>query len=58
VLKLLLKEIVVPAKSSRFLFIVAPLLAIVPAFATWAVIPLSPSSSSPTSMPACCTCWR
>jgi NADH-quinone oxidoreductase subunit H len=42
VLKLLLKEIVVPAKSSRFLFIIAPLLAIVPAFATWAVIPLSP----------------
>ena len=42
VLKLLVKEIVVPAKSSRFLFIIAPLLAIVPAFATWAVIPLSP----------------
>ena len=42
VLKLLLKEIVVPAKSSRFLFIIAPLLAIVPAFATWAVIPVSP----------------
>jgi NADH-quinone oxidoreductase subunit H len=43
VLKLLLKEIVVPAKSTRFLFIVAPLLAIVPAFAAWAVIPLSPN---------------
>jgi NADH-quinone oxidoreductase subunit H len=42
VLKLLLKEIVVPAKSSRFLFVIAPLLAIVPAFATWAVIPVSP----------------
>jgi NADH-quinone oxidoreductase subunit H len=42
VLKLLVKEIVVPAKSSRFLFVIAPLLAIVPAFATWAVIPLSP----------------
>ena len=42
VLKLLLKEIVIPAKSSRFLFIIAPLLSIVPAFATWAVIPVSP----------------
>jgi len=42
VLKLLLKEIVIPAKSSRFLFIIAPLLAIVPAFAAWAVIPLAP----------------
>ena len=42
VLKLLVKEIVVPAKSSRFLFVIAPLLAIVPAFATWAVIPVSP----------------
>jgi len=42
VLKLLLKEIVVPAKANRFLFVAAPLLAIVPAFAAWAVIPLSP----------------
>ena len=42
VLKLLVKEIVIPAKSSRFLFVIAPLLAIVPAFATWAVIPVSP----------------
>ncbi len=42
VLKLLLKEVIVPAKSSRFLFVIAPLLAIVPAFAAWAVIPVSP----------------
>jgi NADH-quinone oxidoreductase subunit H len=42
VLKLLVKEIVIPTKSSRFLFVIAPLLSIVPAFATWAVIPLSP----------------
>jgi NADH-quinone oxidoreductase subunit H len=42
VLKLLVKEIIVPARSSRFLFVIAPLLAIVPAFATWAVIPISP----------------
>ncbi len=41
VLKLSLKEIVVPANSSRFLFVVAPLLSIIPAFATWAVIPFN-----------------
>lgn len=43
VLKLLLKEVVIPAESSKFLFIVAPLLAITPAFATWAVMPVSDS---------------
>jgi NADH-quinone oxidoreductase subunit H len=42
VIKLLVKEIVVPAKASKFLFIIAPVLSIVPALATWAVIPLSP----------------
>jgi NADH-quinone oxidoreductase subunit H len=39
VVKLLLKEIVVPARSNRFLFIVAPVLAIGPALAAWAVVP-------------------
>jgi NADH-quinone oxidoreductase subunit H len=42
VLKLLIKEVVVPAKSNRFLFVVAPLLALAPAFAAWAVISLWP----------------
>ncbi len=42
VLKLLLKEIVIPANASRFLFVIAPVLSIMPAFATWAVVPLSP----------------
>jgi len=42
VLKLLVKEIVVPTRASKFLFIIAPILSIVPAFATWAVIPVSP----------------
>ncbi|HZP65138.1 MAG TPA: NADH-quinone oxidoreductase subunit NuoH [Rudaea sp.] len=40
VLKLLLKEYLVPQKSSRLLFVLAPLLALVPAFAAWAVVPL------------------
>jgi NADH-quinone oxidoreductase subunit H len=43
VLKLLMKEVVIPAKSNKFLFRLAPLIALVPAFAAWAVIPLSPT---------------
>jgi len=42
VFKLLLKEIIVPASSSRFLFLLAPLIVLVPALAAWAVIPFSP----------------
>jgi NADH-quinone oxidoreductase subunit H len=42
VLKLLIKEVVVPSRSNRFLFVVAPLLALTPAFAAWAVISLWP----------------
>ena len=38
-LKLLMKEIIVPANSSQFLFLAAPVLALFPAFAAWAVIP-------------------
>ena len=41
VLKLLLKEVIVPSSSNRFLFIIAPLLSIIPALATWAVVPLT-----------------
>ncbi len=41
VIKLLIKEVVVPSRSNRFLFVIAPLLAITPALATWAVIPLT-----------------
>ncbi len=39
VFKLLLKEIVLPVKASKALFFLAPLLALTPAFAIWAVIP-------------------
>src|SRR5512134_3952862 len=42
VIKLLLKEVVVPAKSNRFLFVGAPLLSLTPAFAAWAVMSLCP----------------
>jgi NADH-quinone oxidoreductase subunit H len=41
VIKMLLKEIVVPSNANRFLFLTAPVLSLVPAFAVWAVVPLS-----------------
>ncbi len=40
VIKLLLKEIILPANANRFLFFIAPVLAIGPAFAVWAVVPM------------------
>ncbi|HEV2606641.1 MAG TPA: NADH-quinone oxidoreductase subunit NuoH, partial [Xanthomonadaceae bacterium] len=39
VFKLLFKEYLLPAKSSKLLFVLAPLIALVPAFAAWSVIP-------------------
>ena len=42
VLKLMLKEIVIPTASSKFLFVIAPLFAVIPALAAWAVVPLWP----------------
>lgn len=42
-LKLLTKEIILPTKSSKFLFILAPVLSILPALAAWAVMPFTPN---------------
>lgn len=42
VIKLLCKEIIIPTPSSRYLFLLAPVLTIAPALAAWAVIPFSP----------------
>ncbi|WP_290648082.1 NADH-quinone oxidoreductase subunit NuoH [Aquisalimonas sp.] len=39
VFKLLFKEVILPTNANRFLFLVAPLLSIMPALAAWAVIP-------------------
>ncbi|EKD77439.1 MAG: hypothetical protein ACD_42C00332G0004 [uncultured bacterium] len=39
VFKLLLKEVIIPHQSNRYLFVIAPMLAIMPALAAWAVIP-------------------
>ncbi len=41
VIKMLLKEIVVPSSANRYLFLIAPMLSLVPAFAVWAVVPMS-----------------
>jgi NADH-quinone oxidoreductase subunit H len=42
VVKLIFKEILIPADSNGFLFRLAPFLALVPSLAIWAVIPLRP----------------
>ena len=41
-LKLLLKEIIVPARASKALFVIAPIMTIMPALAAWAVVPFGP----------------
>jgi NADH-quinone oxidoreductase subunit H len=41
-LKLLLKEIILPANANKGLFLLAPVLILVPALAAWAVIPFAP----------------
>lgn len=40
-LKLLLKEIIVPSGANKAIFIIAPMLAIAPALAAWAVVPFN-----------------
>jgi NADH-quinone oxidoreductase subunit H len=40
-LKLFLKEIIIPSGSSKFLFVVAPVMALAPALAAWAVVPFN-----------------
>jgi NADH-quinone oxidoreductase subunit H len=39
VIKLMFKEIITPTKSSKVVFFIAPMLALAPALAVWAVIP-------------------
>jgi NADH-quinone oxidoreductase subunit H len=43
VFKLLMKEVIIPANANKILFRLAPIIALIPAFAAWAVIPLSPT---------------
>jgi len=39
VFKMLFKELIIPTDSNRFLFLLAPILALAPALAAWAVVP-------------------
>lgn len=42
VFKLLTKEVVVPSQANKVLFIIAPVVVLMPALAAWAVIPFGP----------------
>jgi NADH:ubiquinone oxidoreductase subunit H len=57
-LKLLMKEIILPAQSSKGLFLLAPVLAIGPALAAWAVVPFSDTLVLANINASCCTSWR
>ena len=41
-LKLMSKEIIIPEKANKLLYLLAPVLTIAPSLAAWAVIPFSP----------------
>lgn len=41
-IKLMTKELIVPAQADKILYIVAPIMVIMPAMAAWAVVPFSP----------------
>jgi NADH-quinone oxidoreductase subunit H len=43
-LKLLFKEIITPAKSNPGLFVIGPIMTIMPALACWAVVPFGPEA--------------
>ncbi|MFV2003752.1 MAG: NADH-quinone oxidoreductase subunit NuoH [Gammaproteobacteria bacterium] len=38
-MKLMFKEVIIPTRADKFLFLIAPVLSIMPALAAWAVIP-------------------
>ncbi|MBU6271918.1 MAG: NADH-quinone oxidoreductase subunit NuoH [Betaproteobacteria bacterium] len=41
-LKLLTKEIIVPSQANRLLYVIAPVMTIMPSLAAWAVVPFGP----------------
>ena len=41
-IKLIFKEVIIPTKSNHYLFFIAPVFALAPALASWAVIPFIP----------------
>lgn len=40
-IKLIIKEVIIPTRSNKYLFIIAPLFALTPSLAGWAVIPFA-----------------
>src|SRR5699024_3505708 len=42
VFKLLTKEVIIPGQANRVLFLLAPVVTLMPALAAWAVIPFGP----------------
>ena len=64
-MKLALKEDIIPKAADKVVFILAPVIAVIPAFVTFAVIPFGPRSrpfsdgprpcSSPTCRSRCCS---
>jgi NADH-quinone oxidoreductase subunit H len=42
-LKLMFKEVIIPSRSNKYLFLIAPILSLAPALAAWAVIPFADS---------------
>ncbi|MEQ4619086.1 MAG: NADH-quinone oxidoreductase subunit H, partial [Corticimicrobacter sp.] len=42
VFKLLTKEVILPSKSNKVLYILAPVVTLMPALAAWAVVPFGP----------------
>src|SRR6201991_513352 len=44
VVKLLIKEVILPTNANKFLYYLAPMLALVPALAAWAVVPFGPET--------------
>jgi NADH-quinone oxidoreductase subunit H len=39
--KLMFKEVIIPSRSNKYLFLIAPILSLAPALAAWAVIPFT-----------------
>jgi len=42
VVKLITKEVIVPSQANKILFIISPIVVLMPALAAWAVVPFSP----------------
>ncbi|KPF69087.1 NADH:ubiquinone oxidoreductase subunit H [beta proteobacterium AAP99] len=43
--KMMLKEIIIPAQANKVLYVIAPVMVIMPAMAAWAVIPFGPDAA-------------